>query len=81
MKVILTSRIACSEVQKLADACLDEELSAETKRRVLEHTQNCEACRDWISAIGRLRHRVQSAVRRLEIPAHFRRGLRATLGL
>jgi len=81
MKVILTSRIACSEARKLADAYLDNELSIETKRRVLEHTQSCEACRDWIRASARLRHRVQSAVRRLEIPAHFRRELWAALGL
>jgi predicted anti-sigma-YlaC factor YlaD len=80
MKVILTSRIGCSEVRKLADAYLDDELSVETKRRVLEHTRSCEACRDWISASARLKHRVQNAVRRLEIPAHFRRELRAALG-
>ena len=81
MKVILTSRIACSAARKLADAYLDNDLSIETKRLVLDHTQSCEACLEWVSASARLRHRVQNAVRLLEIPAHFRRELRVAIGL
>jgi len=81
MKAIVTSRIACSEARKLADAYLDNELSIEIKRLVLEHMESCPACCEWIGASARLRRRVQNAVRRLEAPAHFRRELRAAIGL
>jgi len=80
MKVIWTSRIACSEAQKLADAYLDGELSITAKRRVLEHKRSCEDCHERINAIAHLKYRVQHAVRRVEIPAHFRRELRAAIG-
>jgi hypothetical protein len=79
MKVISISRFACSEVRELAGAYIDNELFVEANLHVLRHTQNCRDCREWIAGTARLKSAVQGAVRRLETPAHFGRGLRNVL--
>jgi len=48
MKVLAINRLACLDVEGLADALIDNELSVETNLLVLPHLSRCHHCKATI---------------------------------
>ena len=58
-----STKLACSEVRKLADAYVDRELFLEATLRVRAHLRICRLCEERIDETARLKYLVRHAVR------------------
>jgi len=76
MKGTSTAQFACSDVMRLVDAFVDQELTPDTTLRVLGHTLNCGGCQESAGRIALLKSRVHDAMRRVAAPARFRQELK-----
>jgi anti-sigma factor RsiW len=68
----------CEEVQDLASAWLDDELSEARARAVAEHEANCEACRAYVTDLRLLTERMR-ALGREPAPTGLEERIRVSL--
>ena len=71
--------MTCTDLRRLDDCYLDDELAHEERAEVDGHLATCEACRADIAAARHLRSVVRAKVRRPEVPAALRGKVLAAL--
>ena len=70
---------ACEQAMDRLDSYMDGELPAESNIELLEHFRGCTSCTQEAAARRRIRSRLQTAVRSVQIPADLESRIRANL--
>jgi len=79
MKVLAINRLACVNVEALADALIDNELSVETNLLVLPHLSRCHHCKVLIEEKTRIKRILHASVIRIVAPPSLARDLRVLI--
>src|SRR5882724_2075337 len=77
MKVLAINRLVCVNVEALADALIDNELSVETNLLVLPHLSRCHDCKAMMQEKTRIKQMLRVCVRRIVAPGRLVRVVRA----
>lgn len=70
---------SCRQALEKLDSYIDDELQPESDIDMLEHFRSCPACAREAEARRQVRSRLQTAVRRVEIPANLESRIRGNL--
>ena len=71
--------LRCKDVGIFSDPFVDEQLPAETQRRIWRHIRGCLECRTLIEGKAALKRMIRNSERSLLAPTSLRQSLRALI--